>query len=275
MRGAENARKGGSRGNLWLMGRRPVVLTTLLATVLATPFGASAAPALKLACTSEGKPLPKKGALPGALECDLSAKKLKGQAGPLKARLRVVTGDLSSRPIEVEQPIANGTASFHFQLEPGTNFPACERFDLSVELVGARGVIGKSKLAVPQDCPKVPAAKGGSASLTCNSTLPDGTRLAFPGSGEKSRQRLVRELNCSIVMAKAPASGNVKGALKVGRRNRAAEVHESGNGGLEAAATFFPDDDFPSCDSFTAEGELIVDGKSLWKGSIPIPQSCK
>ncbi|HEY3452310.1 MAG TPA: hypothetical protein VGK67_38555 [Myxococcales bacterium] len=248
-------------------------LHLVLLVALALPPPAAAAPIVKLTCTSQGKPLPKKGKVPGTLECELSAKKLKGHAGPLKAALRVVTGELSSAPVEAQGPIAKDGAVFRFQLEPGTNFPPCERFDLSAEVSSSKGMLGKAKLAVPQDCPKT-SVKGGHAALTCNSSAPDGTRYAYPGTGEKTRPRLVRELNCAIVLDKAPESGTVKGTMKVGKRTRSAEVREVSGGSLEAAATFFPDDDFPSCDSFTAEGELTVDGKSLWKGSIPIPQSC-
>ncbi|MGC4122809.1 MAG: hypothetical protein QM765_51200 [Myxococcales bacterium] len=254
---------------------RPLAIWgSLCALAVLTPNGAWAAPVVKLTCSSQGKPLPKKGAVPGTLECELSAKKLKGHPSPLKAAMRVVTGELSSRPIEVEEAIQKDSALFRFQLEPGTHFPACERFDLSLEVTSAKGVLGKAKLAVPQDCPKV-AVKNGHATLSCNSSAPDGTRYTYPGTGERTRPRLVRELNCAIVLDKAPAAGTVKGTMKVGRRSRAAEVRETGNGGIEAAATFFPDDDFPGCESFTAEGELTVDGKSFWKGTIPIPQSCK
>lgn len=241
---------------------------------LAVPAPALAAPVVKLACTSQGRPLPRKGKVPGTLDCELSARKLKGHSGALKAQLRVVTGELSSAPLEAQQEIAGDGVVFRFQLEPGAAFPACEKFDLDAEVTGAKGKLGKARLSVAQDCPKPKPGKNGKATLACTSSSPDGvTRYAYPGNGDKDRPRLVRELNCAVLLEKAPEAGPVKCTFKVGRRTREAAVREAG-AGVEAGATFFPLDDFPSCEPFGVEAELTVAGSSVWKGALQVPQAC-
>ncbi|MGC4118759.1 MAG: hypothetical protein QM765_30205 [Myxococcales bacterium] len=133
--------------------------------------------------------------------------------------------------------------------------------------------MGKTRLAVAQECPKSTSTIG-KASLSCSSYAPDGTRLLYPGNGEQARPKLVRELNCSILVEKAPESdGALKATFKVGRRTRDAQTLPAG-AGLEAAATFFPGDDFPSCESFTAQGAVTLGGQPAWEGSIVIPQVC-
>ena len=251
------------------------LLVALLPLALASPAPAAAAAVVKLACTSQGRPLPKKGKVPGTLECELSAKKLKGLKGSLDATLRASWGEQTSAPAKAKQDVAGDGVVFRFQLEPGVAFPACEKFELAAEVTGAKGTLGKARLVVPQDCPKSKVKGGGKATLSCTASSPDGTRYAYPGNGDKDRPKLVRELNCAVMLDSAPESGApVKGTFKVGRRTREAAIREAGTG-VEAAATFFPVDDFPSCEGFAVEGELTVGGQSLWKGSIPILQACK
>ena len=239
---------------------------------LALPAGAAAAPQVKLTCTSQGRPLPRKGKLPGALDCELSARKLKGRLGTLRGTLQAVWDEGRGPASEAEKAVAGDKVAFRFRLEPGTAFPACEKLELVGELAGAKGTLGKARLAVAQECPK-PKLKAEKASLSCISYGADGTRYLYPGNGAQARPRLVRELNCTILLDKAPASGAIAATLKAGRRTRVAEVRELG-AGIEAAATFFPDDDLPPCESFNAEGELTVDGQPIWRGSVPIPQRC-
>jgi len=251
-----------------------LAVSILAASVLACPTAEAAAPTLKLSCTSQDRPLPKKGKVPGAIDCQLTTLRLKGQKGSITATLKAVWGESAGRSLSAESPVQNGQAAFRLRLEPGADFPACERFDLQVEVFNEElDSLGKTRLAVVQECPKsTPAA--GEATLTCSSYAADGTRLLYPGNGEQARPRLVRELNCSILLEKAPDPDVAsKATFKVGRRTREGQVLPAG-AGLEAAATFFPGDDFPSCESFAAQGALELGGQPAWEGSIVIPQAC-
>lgn len=247
---------------------------SILAAALASPTAASAAATLKLSCTSQERALPKKSKVPGAIDCQLTALQLKAQKGAVTATLKAVWGESEGQPVSVESQVQRGQASFQLRLEPGAGFPACDKFDLTVEVFNEElDSLGKTRLAVAQECPKA-ASTLGKAALTCTSYASDGTRLLYPGNGEQARPKLARELNCSILLEKAPEPDAVlKATFKVGRRTREAQTMPAG-AGLEAAATFFPSDDFPACEGFTAHGALEVDGQPAWEGAIVIPQAC-
>jgi hypothetical protein len=251
-----------------------VAFSILVAGALACPAAEAAAPALKLTCTSQERPLPKKGKIPGAIDCQLTALRLKGQKGSITATLKAVWRESEGQPVSAESPVKKGQAAFRLRLEPGAAFPACEKFDLLVEVFNEElDSLGKTRLAVVQECPKSTSTVG-KATLTCASYAPDGTRLLYPGNGEQARPRLVRELTCSILLEKAPESdAALKATFKVGKRTREAQAVPVG-AGLEAAATFFPGDDFPPCEGFAAQGVLELGGQPAWEGSIAIPQTC-
>ena len=254
---------------------RPLFLVPLV--LLAVPSPSAAAPAVTLACTSQGKPLPRKGKLPGSVDCALTVKKFKGSASALRGTLLASWGgkaDPKTGAVAAASAVAEGDdLIFQLTLEPGTGFPACEKFELAAEVSGEKGPVGKKKLAVAQDCPKT-RVKPAKATLTCSFESPDGTMFKYPGNGAKAKPRIERELNCYMALDKAPEGGGaLKGTLKIGKKTREAEVREVPTG-VEAVATFFPDDDFTTCQNFSAEGELSVDGQSIWKGSVQIPQSC-
>ncbi|HEY3449984.1 MAG TPA: hypothetical protein VGK67_26770 [Myxococcales bacterium] len=250
---------------------RTPLLSFLLVAIL--PSAVAAAPALKLDCTSQGKPLAKKGRVPGAIDCALTVKKYDGNAESLKATLKATWGGGKK-----SGTVADGTISvegndvfFQFALQPGDGFPACEKFDLVAEVTEDGKPLGKKKLGVAAECPKPKPIK---ASLLCSFEAADGTMFKYPGNGSKTKPRLERELTCYISVPKPPAGAALKGTIKLGKKTREAEAREVPTGGIEAVATFYPDDDFVACESATAEGELTIDGQSVWKGSLPVPQSC-
>lgn len=249
-------------------------LPCLVLAFLVLPSLAVAAPSLKLDCTSQKKPLATKGQIPGPIDCKLTVKKFDGNAESLKGTLKAVWGGKIG-------PVADGVISvegnevyFQFGLSPGDGFPACEKFDLVGEVAEDGKIIGKKKLTVTAECPKPAEVKAVKATLLCSFEAADGTVFKYPGNGSKTKPRLERELNCTISVPKPPAGAALKGTLKLGKKAREAEARETPTGGIEAVATFYPDDDFVTCESATAEGELTVGGQSVWKGSLPIPQSC-
>jgi hypothetical protein len=156
----------------------------------------------------------------------------------------------------------------------GTDFAPCGDFVAHGKIATDKGTAWEGTMALSPKCAPAKKLKG---TLSCASSVDDGTLYKYPGNGAKKKPRLGGELDCQLDFKDRPPEGT-RGAFVLtsdGKKlPRDGELREYPPGGFGFVVAF-TGEEYAVCAKLTVEASaLSATGQVVAAGKLDIVQTC-